>query len=95
MLHPGVVRTSFGHEDSGRWMRLMLPVVRPFMKTPEEGARTSIHLASALEVEGATSLYYANAKPKRSSTASYDAAAAARLWNVSADLVGLDVNRRA
>ena len=25
VLHPGVVRTSFGHEDSRRWMRLVLP----------------------------------------------------------------------
>lgn len=88
-LHPGVVRTSFGHEDSGRWMRLMLPVVRPFMKTPEDGARTSIHLASAPEVEGVSGLYFADAEPKRSSKASYDTEAAARLWDVSADLVGL------
>ena len=70
-------------------MRLMLPVVRPFMKTPEAGARTSIHLASAPEVEGVTGLYFANARPKRSSKASYDAPAAARLWDLSADLVGL------
>ena len=46
-LHPGVVRTAFGQEDSGRWMRLMLPVVRPFMKTPERGADTSVLLASS------------------------------------------------
>ena len=95
VLHPGVVRTSFGHEDSGRWMRLMLPVVRPFMKTPEAGARTSIHLASAPEVEGVTGRYYANAEPKQSSKASHDADAAARLWDVSATLVGLTSDRTA
>lgn len=95
VLHPGVVRTSFGHEDSGRWMRLMLPVVRPFMKTPEEGAHTSIHLASAPEVEGVTGRYYANAEPKQSSKASYDTDAAARLWDVSADLVSLTPDRTA
>ena len=39
VLHPGVVRTSFGHEDSGRWMRPMLPLVRPFMRTPDRGPR--------------------------------------------------------
>ena len=89
VLHPGVVRTNFGHEDSGRWMRLMLPVVRPFMKSPEAGARTSIHLASSPEVEGVTGLYFANSTSKRSSKASYDALAAARLWDLSAELVGL------
>jgi NAD(P)-dependent dehydrogenase (short-subunit alcohol dehydrogenase family) len=29
VLHPGVVRTAFGHEDAGRFMRLMLPLVTP------------------------------------------------------------------
>lgn len=95
VLHPGVVRTSFGREDSGRWMRLMLPVVRPFMKTPQEGARTSIHLASAPEVEGVTGQYFARSRPKESSKASYDRAAAARLWEASTRLVGLDLNRMA
>jgi hypothetical protein len=65
------------------------------MKTPEEGARISIHLASAPEVEGVTGVYFANAQPKRSSKASYDADAAAQLWDVSADLVGLDAKKTA
>lgn len=88
-LHPGVVRTDFGREDSTGWMRLMLPVIRPFMKSPERGATTSILLASSPEVDGVTGRYFANQKERRSSPASYDAAAAARLWDVSAALVGL------
>ena len=36
-----------------------------------------------------TGRYFADSKPKRSSERSYDEAAAARLWQVSADLVGL------
>ena len=89
VLHPGVVRTNFGREDSKGWMRLMLPVIRPFMKSPERGAATSVYLASSAEVEGVTGRYFANSKPKTSSKASQDAAAAARLWDVSAELVGL------
>ncbi len=89
VLHPGVVRTNFGREDSKGWMRLMLPVIRPFMKSPEHGAATSIYLASSAEVSDMTGRYFANSKPKASSKASQDAAAAARLWDVSADLVGL------
>jgi NAD(P)-dependent dehydrogenase (short-subunit alcohol dehydrogenase family) len=89
VLHPGVVRTSFGHEDSGRWMRAMLPLVRPFMKTPEEGAATSIYLASSPEVASVTGQYFANSRPKRSSTASYNRDLAARLWEASAALVGI------
>jgi NAD(P)-dependent dehydrogenase (short-subunit alcohol dehydrogenase family) len=90
VLHPGVVRTAFGREDSGAWMRVMSRVVRPLMKSPEEGARTPIHLASSPEVEGVTGQYFANEQPKRSSKASYDPAAAARLWDVSTRLVHLN-----
>ena len=88
-LHPGVVRTSFGAEDPGGVQRLFVPFVRPFLKTPEQGAATSIHLASSPDLEQVTGRYFANSKPKRSSKASYDEAAAARLWQVSAELVHL------
>jgi NAD(P)-dependent dehydrogenase (short-subunit alcohol dehydrogenase family) len=87
-LHPGVVRTAFGQEDSRGWMRLMLPVLRPFMKSPERGAETSIYLASSPDVEGVSGRYFAGSRPKSSSRASYDTAAAARLWQTSLELVG-------
>ena len=89
VLHPGVVRTAFGREDSGRFMRLMLPLVTPFMKTPDKGAATSIHLASSSEVAGVTGAYFANLRPKRSSKASYDRDLAGRLWAASAALTGV------
>jgi putative transposase len=38
---------------------------------------------------GVTGRYFANRKPKTSTKASYDTAAAVRLWQVSADLAGL------
>jgi retinol dehydrogenase 14 len=88
-LHPGVVRTAFGAEDPGVIQRLLVPFLRPFMKTPAQGAATSIHVASAPDLEQVTGRYFANSKPKRSSERSYDEAAAARLWQVSAALVGL------
>jgi retinol dehydrogenase 14 len=90
-LHPGVVRTSFGAEDPAGVQRLLVPLLRPFMKAPAQGAATSIHLASAPDLEQVTGRYFANSKPTRSSKRSYDQAAAARLWQVSADLVGLTV----
>ena len=88
-LHPGMVSTSFGAEDPAGLQRLFVPIVRPFMKTPAQGAATSIYLASAPDLEQVTGRYFANSKPKRSSERSYDEAAAARFWQVSADLVGL------
>jgi retinol dehydrogenase-14 len=88
-LHPGVVRTSFGAEDPGVVQRLFVPFVRPFLKTTEQGAATSIHLASSPDLKQVSGRYFANSKPKRSSKPSYDEAAAARLWQVSAELVHL------
>jgi retinol dehydrogenase 14 len=87
VLHPGVVNTRFGAEDQAG-IKVILPLVRPFLKTPAAGAATSIYLASSAQVDGVTGRYFVNRKPKTSSKASYDTAAAARLWQVSADLVG-------
>jgi NAD(P)-dependent dehydrogenase (short-subunit alcohol dehydrogenase family) len=87
-LHPGVVRTSFGAEDPGSVQRLLMPVLRSFMKTPARGAATSVHLASAPDLERVTGCYSAASRPRSSSARSYDTAAAGRLWQVSADLTG-------
>ena len=70
-------------------MAIMIGVARLFMKSPAQGAGTPIYLASSPQVEGVTGRYYANRKPKASSKASYDATAAARLWQASAGLAGL------
>jgi len=88
-LHPGVVRTRFGQEDASALFRVMLPVMRPLMLTPERGAETSVHLASSPDVAGVTGLYFAKKKPKRSNPVSYDAQVAGRLWDVSAQLTGV------
>jgi retinol dehydrogenase 14 len=90
-LHPGVVRTSFGAEDPAVVQRLFIPFLMYFMKAPAQGAVTSIYLASAPDVERVTGRYFADSKPKQSSERSYDEATAARLWQLSADLVGLAV----
>jgi retinol dehydrogenase-14 len=89
VLHPGVVSTGFGAEDPSGIFKFLVPFMRPFMKSPEQGAATSIYLASSPQVEGATGTYFAKGKPQTSSKVSYDAKAASRLWQVSADLVGL------
>ena len=46
------------------------------MKSPEQGAATSIHLASSPEVAGVNGAYFANWRPKRSSRAATTAALA-------------------
>ena len=86
VLHPGVVRTSFGTEDQAAYLAAVIGVARLFMKTPAQGASTPVYLASSPQVEGITGRYFVNRKPRTSSKASYDTAAAARLWQISADL---------
>ena len=89
-VHPGVVSTSLGAEDPGRTQRLLVPLMRPFMKSPADGAATSVHVASAPALEQVTGCYFAQRRAKRSSAGSHDEAVARRLWLVSAGLVGLD-----
>jgi retinol dehydrogenase-14 len=93
VLHPGITSTGFGAEDTARGWRPLIAVMRPFMKSPEQGAETSVYLASSPEVEGITGRYFANRKPKESGKASHDTATTARLWHASAELVGVPVAR--
>ncbi|WP_297550804.1 SDR family oxidoreductase [Amycolatopsis sp.] len=88
-LHPGGVRTGIGADDPGLLFKVAFSLARPLLKTPQQGAATSIYLASSPAVEGITGKYFVNSKPKASSKTSYDEAAAAHLWQISADLVGL------
>jgi NAD(P)-dependent dehydrogenase (short-subunit alcohol dehydrogenase family) len=76
-------------QDPAGVQRRVVPLLRPFMRSLAHGAATSIHLASAPELAQVTGRYVADRKPKRSAKASYDLAAAARLWQVSAELAGL------
>ena len=86
VVHPGAVRTRFAAEDPSPMWKVFLPLMRLFLKAPAKGAATSIYLASSPEVQGVTGTYFVNSKPKTSSKASHDEAAAARLWQISVDL---------
>jgi retinol dehydrogenase 14 len=88
-LHPGVVRTGFGAEDPAGTQRIFVPLLRPFMKSVTRGAVTSVHLASAPELAQVSGRYFVSSTATRSSPGSNDEAVAARLWQVSAEPVGL------
>jgi NAD(P)-dependent dehydrogenase (short-subunit alcohol dehydrogenase family) len=94
VLHSGVTRTAFGAEDSSPAMAPLIAVLRPFMRSFERGADTAVYLASSPEAEDVTGRYFANRKAKKSHKSSYDTATITRLWQVSADLVGLPVDAR-
>jgi retinol dehydrogenase 14 len=86
-LHPGITNTAFSAEDPA--LGALVAVMRPFMASPNRGADTPVYLASSPEAEGLTGQYFAKQTPKRSNPTSYDKATTARLWRVSADLVGI------
>ncbi len=84
-VHPGVIGTRLLFTGFGP-----LRLLRPFLKTPDRGARTSVFLASAPAVERLTGLYFIDLEPARPSTAARDDGAARRLWRISAELTGMD-----
>ncbi len=77
-------------EDYPAYLKFAYKLFKPFAKSPEKGAETSLYLASSPEVEGVTGNYFVNRKAEPSSSESYDTALAARLWKVSVELAGLD-----
>lgn len=78
-LHPGVVRTGFGANNSG-WMFKLFSKL-PFLKTPEEGAATSVYLA---EMESPSkAIYFKDAKPSYAASAAISEENAQALWDAS------------
>jgi NAD(P)-dependent dehydrogenase (short-subunit alcohol dehydrogenase family) len=86
-VHPGFVATNIGLTNA--FLRLFRPVMRLFAKSPEEGAETSVYLAASPDVTSTTGAYFVYREKVRSSPATYDAAAAERLWEISTGLTGL------
>jgi NAD(P)-dependent dehydrogenase (short-subunit alcohol dehydrogenase family) len=89
-LHPGFVATNLGANHP--LSRLFKPLVNCLAITPEEGAQTSIYLASSPEVEGVTGKYFGKCRAVPSSEESYNAEAARRLWEISAQMTGLETD---
>jgi NAD(P)-dependent dehydrogenase (short-subunit alcohol dehydrogenase family) len=89
-LHPGVVRTQIGQNNA--FARFIGRLVMAMRGIPvEEGAKTSVYLATSGEVEGASGGYYSHCRlaPLLTSAEAVDDTVAERLWKVSEELVGL------
>jgi NAD(P)-dependent dehydrogenase (short-subunit alcohol dehydrogenase family) len=88
VLHPGFVATNM-YQNSGKLFKLLRPLISLLAKSPEEGAETSIYLATSTEMEGVTGKYFNKKRAVRSAPASYDEAAAQRLWKISSEMTSL------
>ena len=87
-LHPGFVASGFA-KNNGFLFRLAMPLAQIGALSPEEGARTSIYLASSPEVEGVSGKYFTKEQAVQSDPVSYDEQAARKLWEVSLELTHL------
>ncbi len=87
-LHPGVVRTGFGHNTKG-FFRHLVKLTSPFMISAEKGARTSIYLASSPEVAAVTGQYFIRSRRRKPSSDARSDELAERLWQVSERLTGV------
>jgi NAD(P)-dependent dehydrogenase (short-subunit alcohol dehydrogenase family) len=87
-LHPGFVATNFtsGNGMLGWVFRRMASL---FAIPPEQGAQTSIYLASSPEVAGVSGGYFDKCKPREPQLAGRNDKAARTLWEVSEELTGL------
>ncbi len=81
-LHPGAVSTGLG-TNNGSWARGLIALLRPFFRTPDRGAETSVYLATSPAVEGVSGRYFANCREKPPSAAAQDMDSARRLWTAS------------
>jgi NAD(P)-dependent dehydrogenase (short-subunit alcohol dehydrogenase family) len=83
-LHPGVVASDI-------WRRLPAPLRalgHLFMRSIEEGARTTLHCALSPAVAAESGLYYIDCRPATPSRHGRDAALAAELWSRSEGWAG-------
>jgi retinol dehydrogenase 12 len=85
-VHPGTVATDV-------WRGVPAPLrwaIKKFMLTPEQGAHSTIHCATAPELAADTGRYYNfDGREKRPSRLTDDAALARELWDRSAAWTGL------
>ncbi|MHB1809837.1 MAG: SDR family NAD(P)-dependent oxidoreductase, partial [Solirubrobacteraceae bacterium] len=84
-FHPGVVATGFNRNNGGL-MNVGMLALKPFIRSPERGARTLVWLADA-EEPFPPGGYFANGKVSAPSGAALDLDAAKRLWEVSEEQV--------
>ena len=89
-LHPGITATNIIANVAPPIAQPFVGIIKRFLQTPKQGAQTALSLATSPEVEGITGKYFIKEKQKLSVPISYNETLQERIWNMSADLVGLE-----
>jgi retinol dehydrogenase-12 len=87
-LHPGAVATRIA-QNNGWWAVALGKLLPLFFRSPARGAQTSLHLATAPELDAVTGRYFRDCREVRPSALAEDPIAAERLWEQSARLTGV------
>lgn len=88
-LHPGAVGTGLGTNNNGLMGKLLPLILKPFFKSADQGAETSLYLALSPEVADISGEYFSNCKPLKLKPWACDEAEAAKLWQLSEKMTGL------
>jgi retinol dehydrogenase-12 len=88
-LHPGMVKSNLTARNGGFYKWIVQPLFNLQAISAEQGAQTSVYLASSPEVEGVSGKYFGKCQPRASSPASYDVDAQERLWRLCAEMTGV------
>lgn len=91
VLHPGLVRTGFADSLGAVPAAIFGFVMRFVALTPEQGAQTSVYLATSPDVENVSGKYWEKSKALQSGRAAYDESTWTRLWEVSEKMVASTV----
>jgi retinol dehydrogenase 12 len=89
-VHPGVVRSQLFRGLPAPLRFALATVLRPFTRSLEQGARSSVYLATAAELERESGGYYRDCRRIEPTAAARCDEAAGRLWNESVRLTGLE-----
>ena len=87
-FHPGTVSTGF-NRNNGPLMTFSMLVLKPFSRSPGQGADTLVWLARSEEMSQRSGDYYADRRSVRPSQAALDPVAARRLWELSEAETGI------
>ena len=96
-LHPGICKTEifqFSRYFGYHLRNLLSRLTSPFFKTAEEGVCTAIHLAVSEQVEGISGKYFVDCKEQQPAKTAQDGVAAKKLWNISCELAGLNIQKK-
>ncbi|KAM9366784.1 retinol dehydrogenase 13 [Symphorus nematophorus] len=91
-LHPGVIRTELARHllpNLAFWKKILAIPFFMMIKSPREGAQTTIYCAVDESLANSSGLYYSDCAPKTPAPQALDDAAAKKLWDLSASMVGL------